>query len=647
MRATRLICLSGSLLMLGSMVGCGAIYTPQEFEERSFTYGYGGAFDSAIEVLPLTFVSARTANADGYVPRSLPAVFGAIGDPVALPLDARLRSAGLETALPAATYGLPSRPALLDGDRLVQQPGLRNDARSPRPTTAFDPAPLVEGASTGERLGAAPRPEADLGTRLDRPAPPREAAGTVPPRVMVAPYTIGVGDALAVRQEGSLQINDAGSSRSGSAQQFLVQDNGEISLPGVGPIAVEGLTLAEARQVIANRLVADQVGLDPSVEIASFGSKKIAVSGLTTSELLPVTSRPTRLGEAITMTGGLGADPALAIVRVLRNGTIYEMSGSQIIGSSAIAGRVLIDGDIVSVTPSYDAEAALAYFDQQLNLRALKREAYADELTRRADNRAMAAERRSELQSRIQLENYRLEAEQLRQQGRIDRLMAQREVDEANEQARLANISARQDYLDRLRALETENRLALRQFESDTRQALMAAQAERARERSERFEVLRLRLEAEQRQIDANRSRAEAERTLFSERSALGAVEKDYVTVAGELGQQTVVALPFEGRMSLTRVLYEETRGIDRTTGDSSEIYVFRAPAPDAIDDPLRAYHLDASNPAALAVASLFEMRPNDVVYVNPQPITNWNRVITQILPSTGLLTSGVSALGN
>jgi len=104
------------------------------------------------------------------------------------------------------------------------------------------------------------------------------------------------------------------------------------------------------------------------------------------------------------------------------------------------------------------------------------------------------------------------------------------------------------------------------------------------------------------------------------------------------------MALPFEGSLTLNRVLYEKTGGMDMLSADTSEIYIIRIPPEDRIQDKLIAFHLNASNPAALAVASIFEMRPNDVVYVNPQPITKWNRVLTQILPSTGLLQSGISA---
>jgi polysaccharide export outer membrane protein len=52
---------------------------------------------------------------------------------------------------------------------------------------------------------------------------------------------------------------------------------------------------------------------------------------------------------------------------------------------------------------------------------------------------------------------------------------------------------------------------------------------------------------------------------------------------------------------------------------------------------------LNTKNAAALTLATRFELRPNDIIFIAEQPITKWNRVINQITPS--LITSGVSAI--
>ena len=49
------------------------------------------------------------------------------------------------------------------------------------------------------------------------------------------------------------------------------------------------------------------------------------------------------------------------------------------------------------------------------------------------------------------------------------------------------------------------------------------------------------------------------------------------------------------------------------------------------------AFHLDSTNVANFLLATSLELRPKDVVFIGTQPITNWNRIVSQIIPSLGL----------
>ncbi len=51
----------------------------------------------------------------------------------------------------------------------------------------------------------------------------------------------------------------------------------------------------------------------------------------------------------------------------------------------------------------------------------------------------------------------------------------------------------------------------------------------------------------------------------------------------------------------------------------------------------MTAWHLDASNAVNFVIATRFELRPSDIVFVSQQPVTRWNRAIAQILPTLGL----------
>ena len=42
----------------------------------------------------------------------------------------------------------------------------------------------------------------------------------------------------------------------------------------------------------------------------------------------------------------------------------------------------------------------------------------------------------------------------------------------------------------------------------------------------------------------------------------------------------------------------------------------------------------------SFALANRFEMRANDIIYVDPTGLTRWNRVLSSLLPSTSAIRS-------
>ena len=136
--------------------------------------------------------------------------------------------------------------------------------------------------------------------------------------------------------------------------------------------------------------------------------------------------------------------------------------------------------------------------------------------------------------------------------------------------------------------------------------------------------------------------RLAGQRALFRERLELDAVDRHFAFLTGEVRNPGLVPLPFERQKRLAEVLFPQTGGgIPTQTGDYGEIYVLRAASDPRQAGGLTAYHLDAENAVNLAVAALFQLRPNDVVFVAEQPVTSWNRAFSQILPQL----SGVLAL--
>jgi polysaccharide export outer membrane protein len=195
--------------------------------------------------------------------------------------------------------------------------------------------------------------------------------------------------------------------------------------------------------------------------------------------------------------------------------------------------------------------------------------------------------------------------------------------------------------LERFLSDPAARRLALRDGDSIyVGSAYREAEAQRYFEeqlqlRQQQFQGTQFQIQIEeiraQREATAQQRMAE-QRALFKDRLDLGAVEQYYAYRAGEVRRPGRMALPFERSMNLADVLFDEG-GIDIRTGDYAEIYVLRAETDPQHNGGLTAFHLDAGNAVNLAVATRLEVRPNDIVFVAEQPVTSWNRAISQILP--------------
>ncbi|MEL6840721.1 MAG: hypothetical protein AAFP85_15635, partial [Pseudomonadota bacterium] len=121
-------------------------------------------------------------------------------------------------------------------------------------------------------------------------------------------------------------------------------------------------------------------------------------------------------------------------------------------------------------------------------------------------------------------------------------------------------------------------------------------------------------------------------------------VERDYVYLAGEVNTPARFVLPPERKASLADALFSEG-GFSSQTANPSQIYVLRGSQDPREFSAVTAFHLDASNAANLMLATRLEMRPNDVVFIAEQPITKWNRVVQQLVPS--LINTATAAVSN
>jgi len=141
------------------------------------------------------------------------------------------------------------------------------------------------------------------------------------------------------------------------------------------------------------------------------------------------------------------------------------------------------------------------------------------------------------------------------------------------------------------------------------------------------------------------------------------------VFVLGEVEKPAMLKIDRSG-MTLTEAL-SSVGGINELQADATGVFVIRSAQRDAQNQTfLRSfqqknqsqlkdanvfsvaniYQLDISDASALMTGTEFTLEPYDVVYVTAAPLTRWNRVITQLLPTiTGFneLSEGVLRIKN
>lgn len=109
------------------------------------------------------------------------------------------------------------------------------------------------------------------------------------------------------------------------------------------------------------------------------------------------------------------------------------------------------------------------------------------------------------------------------------------------------------------------------------------------------------------------------------------------VFLMGEVVQPSSFVMPV-GKLTLAEVL-SDVGGINQNTANAQQVYVIRQAEVGPANTPrLNIYHLDSTSPTSVLYADQFEMRPRDVVYVDPVRMVRINRLLGTILPSLQVL---------
>lgn len=102
------------------------------------------------------------------------------------------------------------------------------------------------------------------------------------------------------------------------------------------------------------------------------------------------------------------------------------------------------------------------------------------------------------------------------------------------------------------------------------------------------------------------------------------------VFVMGEVSNPQLLKIDRAG-MSLTEAL-SSVGGINELSADATGVFVIRSS--EAQESMADIFQLDIKDAAALVIGTEFDLQPYDIVYVTASPISRWNRVIAQLLPT-------------
>ena len=172
-----------------------------------------------------------------------------------------------------------------------------------------------------------------------------EEAGSPDPFAAEAPrvYLVGVGDVLAVRVFGQEDWKGG----------YMVDDDGQVDLPWVGPIEVAGMSVGQITRKISG-VLADGFLRDPqvTVQVDEHQSQPVQVLGAVKKADTYYLQGPTRILDLLAMAGGVESDKSSSEVHITRTAegsSVTKVVDMEALMTTGQGNLPLQAGDVVNV----------------------------------------------------------------------------------------------------------------------------------------------------------------------------------------------------------------------------------------------------------------------------------------------------------
>jgi polysaccharide export outer membrane protein len=185
---------------------------------------------------------------------------------------------------------------------------------------------------------------------------------SIPASIKPGPYRLGISDVvfLATPNPETTTALTALVASQARHQGYTIQDDGAISIPGIGRIVVAEQSIEEAEATVFQALAESQITPEFSLEVTEFNARSVSVGGaVNIPKLIPITIKPLTLQNALQLAGGVISSAIdYTNVQIFRDGKRYRFPLKYLQSQPDLQTYILQDGDSIIIENNYTEKLA-------------------------------------------------------------------------------------------------------------------------------------------------------------------------------------------------------------------------------------------------------------------------------------------------